>query len=212
MKTGWTENSSDTDTSRPKLKDAGIVKYPPSFSLPEKEEHTMAGENSSETTQYLTFRLQEEIYAVDVANIREILDFIAITKVPKSPEFMRGVINLRGSVVPVIDMKLKFGLPKTEKTVNTCIIVMEISVDGETVIIGSLADAVQEVLEMEPEQIEPAPRIGTRLNTEFIKGMGKRNDHFLMILDIDKIFSFDDITALHGDAETDGSDTLLEAS
>jgi purine-binding chemotaxis protein CheW len=174
--------------------------------------NTMAGENSNESTQYLTFRLQEEIYAVDVANIREILDFITITKVPKSPEFMRGVINLRGSVVPVIDMKLKFGLPQTEKTVNTCIIVMEISVDGETVIIGSLADAVQEVLEMEPDQIEPAPRIGTRLNTEFIKGMGKRNDQFLMILDIDKIFSFDDIDSLRGDGEMNGPDTLLEAS
>ncbi len=172
----------------------------------------MAGANINETTQYLTFRLQEEIYAVDVANIREILDFITITKVPKSPEFMRGVINLRGSVVPVIDMKLKFGLPKTEKTVNTCIIVMEISVDGETVIIGSLADAVQEVLEMEPEQIEPAPRIGTRLNTEFIKGMGKRNDQFLMILDIDRLFSFDEISALHDDAELNGPGRLLEAS
>ncbi len=109
-------------------------------------------------------------------------------------------------------MKLKFGLPKTEKTVNTCIIVMEISVDGETVIIGSLADAVQEVLEMEPEQIEPAPRIGTRLNTEFIKGMGKRNDQFLMILDIDRLFSFDEISALHDDAELNGPGRLLEAS
>lgn len=172
----------------------------------------MAEATTSETTQYLTFRLQEEIYAVDVANIREILDFSTITKVPKSPEFMRGVINLRGSVVPVIDMKLKFGLPTTEKTVNTCIIVMEISVDGETVIIGSLADAVQEVLEMEPEQIEPAPRIGTRLNTEFIKGMGKRNDQFLMILDIDKIFSCDEMTALHGNTQPNGPDILLEAS
>jgi purine-binding chemotaxis protein CheW len=179
--------------------------------MTEKEEYTMAEANSSETTQYLTFRLQEEIYAVDVANIREILDFITITKVPKSPEFMRGVINLRGSVVPVVDMKLKFGLPETEKTVNTCIIVMEISVDGETVIIGSLADAVQEVLEMEPDQIEPAPRIGTRLNTEFIRGMGKRNDQFIMILDIDRLFSFDDISALHGDAEVNGPGALLEA-
>jgi len=172
----------------------------------------MAGAIISETTQYLTFKLQEEIYAVDVANIREILDFISITKVPKSPEFMRGVINLRGSVVPVIDMKLKFGLPRTEKTVNTCIIVMEISVDGETVIIGSLADAVQEVLELEPDQIEPAPRIGTRLNTEFIKGMGKRNDQFLMILDINKLFTFDEIDALHGDTEANGPEALQQAS
>jgi purine-binding chemotaxis protein CheW len=154
-------------------------------------------------TQYLTFRLQEEVYAVDVANIREILDFTAVTKVPKTPEFMRGVINLRGSVVPVIDLKLKFGMPETERTVNTCIIVMELSVEDETVVIGSLADAVQEVLEIEPDQIEPAPKIGTSLKTDFIKGMGKHNDQFIMILDIDKIFSFTEIQNLADEGASD---------
>src|SRR6266498_2562149 len=104
-----------------------------------------------ETKQYLTFRLAEEIFAVDVAKVREILDFTAITKVPQTPDFMRGVINLRGSVVPVVDMKLKFGLERTEKTVDTCIIVIEIAIDGETTVVGSLADKVEEVLELEPE-------------------------------------------------------------
>jgi purine-binding chemotaxis protein CheW len=155
---------------------------------------SVAGIN--ETAQYLTFKLAEEVFAVDVANIREILDFPAVTKVPQTPEFMLGVINLRGSVVPVLDMRLKFGMPKTEKTVNTCIIVTEIELDGEAVVVGALSDSVQEVLELEPAQIEPAPKIGTRLNTDFIKGMGKHNEQFLMILDINKIMNFDELAAI----------------
>lgn len=156
----------------------------------------------NEATQFLTFRLQDEIYAVDVANIREILDFTTVTKVPRTPSFMRGVINLRGNVVPVIDMKLKFGMSDTEKTVNTCIIVMEVSMDDETVVLGCLADAVQEVLDLDPEQIEPAPRIGMRLNTDFIKGMGKHNEQFIIILDITRIFSCDELQSLLDDTET----------
>ncbi len=143
----------------------------------------------TETTQYLSFKLGEEIFAVDVAKVREILDVIAITKVPQTPDFMRGVINLRGSVVPVMDMRLKFGMPPTERTVNTCIIVMEVTQDGEAMVLGSLADSVQEVLDLEPDQIEQAPRIGTKLRSDFIKGMGKHNDRFIIILDIDRIFN-----------------------
>jgi purine-binding chemotaxis protein CheW len=148
----------------------------------------------TETVQCLTFKLSEEIFAVDVAKVREILDFTSVTKVPQTPDFMRGVINLRGSVVPVVDMRLKFGMSGTEKTVNTCIIVMEISLDGETAVVGALADSVQEVLELEPDQIEAAPRIGTKLNTDFLVGMGKHNDTFIMILNIDKVFTFEEIT------------------
>ena len=147
----------------------------------------------TETRQYLTFKLDEEIFAVDVAKVREILEFTTITKVPQTPGFMRGVINLRGSVVPVMDMRLKFGMPETEKTVNTCIIVVEVNHEGETIIIGALADSVQEVFELEPEQVEPAPRIGTKLNTDFILGMGKHDGQFIMILDIDCTFTSEDI-------------------
>jgi purine-binding chemotaxis protein CheW len=111
---------------------------------------------------------------------------------------MRGVINLRGSVVPVIDMRLKFGMTETERTVNTCIIVVEVTMDGETVVLGSLADSVQEVIEMEPDSIEEAPHIGTHLNTEFIKGMGKHDGRFVMILDIDKIFSEQELDSVIG--------------
>jgi purine-binding chemotaxis protein CheW len=149
-----------------------------------------------ETTQYLTFKLDEEIFALDISKVREVLDFTTITKVPRTPAFMRGVINLRGSVVPVVDMRLKFGMPATEKTVNTCIIIVEISLDGETTVLGALADSVQEVMDLEPDQIEPAPKIGTRLRTDFIRGMGKRDSNFIMILDIDKVFSSDELATV----------------
>lgn len=143
--------------------------------------------------QYLTFQLGEEIFALDVSNVREILEFTTVTKVPKTLDYMRGVINLRGSVVPVLDMRLKFGLAETKKTVNTCIIVVEVSFEGEQTVVGALVDSVQEVFELEPEQIEPAPRIGTQLRKDFIKGMGKKDDHFIMILDIDKVFSSEEL-------------------
>lgn len=150
----------------------------------------------TETVQYLTFKLADEVFALDVAKVREILEITTITKVPQTPEFMRGVINLRGSVVPVIDMRLKFGMSVTEQTVNTCIIVVEINLDGDTIVVGALADSVQEVVEMEPESIEAAPHIGARLNTDFIKGMGKYGSRFVMILDIDKLFSSDELADL----------------
>jgi len=150
----------------------------------------------TETVQYLTFKLADEVFALDVAKVREILEITAITKVPQTPAFMRGVINLRGSVVPVIDMRLKFGMSPIEQTVNTCIIVVEISMDGGTTVLGALADSVQEVVEMEPDSIEPAPHIGIRLNTEFIKGMGKVDGRFVMILDIDRVFSSDELADL----------------
>ncbi|OPY05540.1 MAG: Chemotaxis protein CheW [Syntrophorhabdus sp. PtaB.Bin184] len=148
------------------------------------------------TRQYLTFQLGEEIFAIDVANVREILEFNSVTRVPKSPEYMRGVINLRGSVVPVFDMRLKFGMDRTERTINTCIVVVEVSYEGEDIIIGALVDSVQEVFELEADQIEPAPKIGTHLRTEFIRGMGKKDETFIIILDIDKVFSIEEITSI----------------
>lgn len=152
-------------------------------------------ENSlKESTTYLTFGLDEEVFALEVANVREVLDLATITRVPRTPEFMRGVINLRGGVVPVVDMRLKFNMPATEDTVDTCIIVIEVEVDSETIVIGALADAVREVFELRGEQIEPPPSIGTKLNTDFIRGMGKQDDHFIIILDIDKVFSAEEIT------------------
>ena len=164
---------------------------------------------TGKTIQYLAFRLGDEVYAVDVAKVREILDFPAITKVPRTPEFMRGVINLRGSVVPVVDMRLKFGMSRTEKSVNTCIVVVEALLENELTTIGALADSVQEVIELDPANIEPPPKIGSRLKVEFLKGMGKIGETFLMILDIDKVFSSSEILMVR-DAANTGKD-LVEA-
>lgn len=154
----------------------------------------MAAAGISETTQYLTFTLDEELFALDIAKVREVLDYTSITKVPQTPDFMRGVINLRGSVVPVVDMRSKFGMSVAETTVNTCIIIVEVEIDGDGTVLGAMADSVQEVLELAPEQIEPPPRIGSKLKTDFIKGMGKRDDHFVIILDIDKVFSASELS------------------
>lgn len=151
-----------------------------------------------EATQYLTFVLDDEVFAVDVARVREILEMPTITKVPQVQDFMRGVINLRGCVVPVIDLHMKFGMPVTEQTVNTCIIVVEVDMGGENFVLGALADSVQEVIEMEPAEIEAPPHIGTHLRTEFLKGMGKHNEHFIMILDIDKVFSDAELATVSG--------------
>ena len=156
----------------------------------------------TDTRQYLTFVLGEEVFALDVSRVREILEFTTVTKVPRTPDYMKGVINLRGSVVPVFDMRLKFGLAEIEKTVDTCIVVVEVTCDGETTVIGALVDSVREVFEVEPDQIEPPPKIGTQLRTDFVKGMGKKDDRFVIILDIDKVFSSDELVAVQG-METD---------
>ncbi len=161
----------------------------------------MSETDTIQAGQYLSFKLEAEIFALGITQVREVLEFDKVTKVPQTPEMMRGVINLRGSVVPVIDLKLKFGMGPTEKTVNTCVIIVELDLDGETALIGALADSVQEVIDLEPSQIEPPPRIGTRLNTELIRGMGKRGDDFIIILEIKKVFTMDDLELLQNVAE-----------
>ena len=147
----------------------------------------------TETRQYLTFKLGDEVFGIDVAKVREVLDFTKITKVPRTPDFMSGVINLRGNVVPVVDLRLCFEMSRTQKTVNTCIVVVEVLLEGESTIIGALADSVEEVIDLEPDQIEPAPKIGVQIRTDFIKGMGKRDAQFIMILDIDRVFSAEEL-------------------
>ena len=156
----------------------------------------MSDEYATATSQYLTFTLVEEQYAVEVYDVKEVLEYTSVTRVPRTQDFMRGVINLRGSVVPVIDLRLKFGMGETEKTIETSIIVMEVEIGGEKVTVGTLADSVQEVINLDDSQIEPAPQIGTRINTEFIRGIGKQEERFIIILDIDRIFSEEELTAV----------------
>jgi purine-binding chemotaxis protein CheW len=156
----------------------------------------MSASEITETRQYLTFKLGNEIFATDVAKVREVLEITDITEIPRTPDFMSGVINLRGSVVPVVDLRLCLDLPKTVKTRNTCIVVVEVLIENESTVIGALADSVEEVIDLEPNQIQPPPRIGIHIRTEFIKGMGKRENQFVMILDIDRVFSAEQLAAV----------------
>ncbi|MEJ1239275.1 chemotaxis protein CheW [Chryseolinea sp. T2] len=151
---------------------------------------------SAVTQSYLTFRLDDELFATSVINVIEILELTRITKVPRSPSFMRGVINLRGTVLPVIDARQKFGLDKTPDTVNTCILVLNIQIDNEKLTVGALVDAVQEVLDIDISTIQPAPSIGSRYKSEFIDGMVKGNDKFIMLLNVSKVFSSEEVSIL----------------
>ncbi len=148
------------------------------------------------TDQYLTFTLAEETFAIEIVKVREVIDYVHLTRVPRMPVFLRGVINLRGSVVPVIDLRLILSMPSVEKTVDTCIIIAEVNMDGEPLHLGMLADSVQEVIDIDPSQIDPPPRLGSMLNTDFIRGMGKRGEGFFIILNIDQVLSSDDIAGL----------------
>lgn len=161
----------------------------------------------TESALYLTFKLDEEVFAFDVRQVREILDMTQITRVPRAPDFMRGVINVRGSVVPVVDLRKKFGLPPVDNTVNTRIVVMEVAIGGDASTLGAIADSVHDVVELEPGQIEEPPKIGTRWRTEFIKGIGKREEAFIIIIDIDRLFSSDELAVVQ---DTSGADYAME--
>lgn len=143
--------------------------------------------------QYVTFGLGEELFGIEVTRAREILSLVSVTKVPQTPDYLLGVINLRGQVVPVVDLRIKLGIPEAEMTRDSCIIVMEVQVDGEVLIVGGLADSVREVLELHDDQIEPPPRMGLKLKTEFIAGMGKVDEQFLILLEIDRVFSSEEL-------------------
>lgn len=162
---------------------------------------------SESTNQYLTFTLGDEVFALDIASVREVLEYTTITKVPRTPEAIRGVINLRGRAVPVVDVRLKFGMPETERTVNTCIIIVEVRLGGEETVLGALADSVKEVMDIEPKDIEPAPRMGTSIRADFIQGIGKQGDDFIILLDIDRVFTEDELSV----AEEMGEDSQSAA-
>lgn len=149
----------------------------------------MESQSTNAISQYLTFKLDQELFAVEIGRVREVLEFSTMTKVPRTPDFMRGVINLRGNVVPVVDVRLKLGLGMTDKTVETCVVISEISVDGERTVLGALVDSVQEVIDLDVNHLAPPPHLGSRIDSSVIRGMGKRDDHFIMILDLDRVFT-----------------------
>jgi len=148
---------------------------------------------SAESRQYMTFKLGDELFAIDVAQVREVLEVSQITKVPNAPAYMRGVVNVRGQATPVVDLRLKFGLPEAPATVHTRIIVMELEIGGESTVLGGIADSVHEVIELEPAGIAPPPRIAMRWRSDFIRGMGRRGEDFVIILDVNAVFSSDDL-------------------
>lgn len=162
----------------------------------------MTMEAQAGSNQYLTFNLDGEMFALPVTQVREILEFTPMTRIPQTPDYMRGVINVRDKVVPVIDMRTKFGLAQIAETVDTCIIIVQVQIEGESTMVGALVDSVQEVLELSADQIEAPPRMGTRLNTDFLHGMAKIAENFAMILDIDKVFSSDGLAILQQKANT----------
>ena len=147
---------------------------------------------TSAITSFITFKLGDELFAIDVARVREVLDLTEITRVPTSPPYMRGVVNVRGSAIPVVDLRHKFGLPPTPDTVNTRIVVLELELDGETAVVGGLADSVHEVLDLERSQIREPPRLAMRWRADMIEGLGKKADQFIIVLDIGRVFSTDD--------------------
>ena len=156
------------------------------------EQTIISQQQSQRAGKYLTFFLAEETYGLEILKVREIIGLMDITAVPRTPEFVKGVINLRGKVIPVIDLRLKFGMDEAEVTEETCMIVVD--VDG--IEMSIVVDKVSEVLNIAVDEIEDAPSFGTSVNTDFILGMAKANDQVTILLDIFKVLSATDIAAV----------------
>jgi purine-binding chemotaxis protein CheW len=157
-----------------------------------------SGEKSSaleeQTQQYLTFMLGGEMFAIGILAIKEIIEYASLTEVPMMPPYVRGVINLRGAVVPVADLSVRFGRSAAAVTKRTCIVIVEIVANGERQDVGVVVDAVNEVLDMPGSEIEPPPAFGAKIRTDFIRGMGKMNGKFVILLDVNHVLAFDEIT------------------
>ncbi|MFP4672827.1 MAG: chemotaxis protein CheW [Desulfohalobiaceae bacterium] len=169
----------------------------------------MTNTDSSQNSTYLTFYLDQDLFGLNIDTVREVLEYTKITKVPRTADYMRGVINVRGHAVPVVDLRLKFGLQEGEQTVDTCIIIVELQLEGESSTMGILVDGVQEVLDIPAEQIEKPPRLGNRIDTQFIKGIGKLEDRFVIILDIQSVFTAEELSGI---VETGGDADLSQSA
>lgn len=160
-------------------------------------------ENITETIQsFLSFKLGDELFAIHVMKIMEILEVPKITRVPHAPDFLKGVINLRGAVLPVIDGRIKFGMTSIEFSVNTCILVLKVTIKNDDIMVGALVDSVLEVFEIESSVIQSSPSIGTKYKADFIQGMIKENDRFIMLLNIDNVFSSNELETITESKET----------
>ena len=159
--------------------------------------------------KYLTFALGPEEYGLEILKVREIIGYMDITAVPQTPEYVKGVINLRGQVIPVIDLRAKFGMETTDVTEETCIIVVEITQGSRKFNTGIVVDHVSEVLDIAGDDIEESPQFGASVNTDFILGMGKIENSVKILLDIDKVLAGDDLTGFVGEFDNESSDNLL---
>ena len=155
--------------------------------------------HQNKSGSYLSFKLGSEIFAVHVNDVLNILEMTKITSIPKAPVYLKGVINLRGMVLPIVDARIKFNMSEQEYSTNTCIIVMDLDYNGELVHVGFIVDQVLEVLELEEEGIEPAPSLGANYKAEFITGMARADEEFVMLLNMAKIFSFDEMSMLQSE-------------
>jgi len=170
--------------------------------------------SENDRRQFLSFSLRGSDYAVGILQVKEILQYETVTRVPSVPASVRGVINLRGAVVPVIDLAVKLGLPPTQVTRRTCILIVEAALGDERTVLGVMADAVREVLELGPEEIEPTPAFGTEVRVEFLLGMGKAGRGFVLLLDLDRVVSAGDraLAAQVGQADEAASALLAAAA
>jgi len=149
----------------------------------------------TESTQYLTFTLADDEYAISVLRVKEIIKHDTVTQVPATPAWVRGVVNLRGGAVPVVDLAVKFGMPERPVTARTCIVVVETVLNGKEAVMGLMADAVNEVLDITASEIQPAPAFGTRVRVDYLKGMGRSGTKFVLMLDVDRVLSADELIA-----------------
>ena len=164
-----------------------------------KADNTQLAEaTQQELQQYLTFMLGGEIFAIGILSIKEIIEYGQLTEVPRMPEFIRGVINLRGAVVPVIDLGARFGKQPALISRRTCVVIIEVQFEGEQQVVGVMVDAVNEVLDIPADQVEPAPTFGANIRADFIQGMGKVEGRFVIILNVDHVLSLDEMSTLAG--------------
>ncbi|MEW5903410.1 MAG: chemotaxis protein CheW [Pseudomonadota bacterium] len=168
--------------------------------LPVAATPVAAGMTGEEQNQYLTFMLGGEVFAIGILAIKEIIEYGQLTEVPRMPSFIRGVINLRGAVVPVIDLGARFGKKSTDIGRRTCVVIIEIAHEGEQQVVGVMVDAVNEVLDIAASEIEPPPSFGAKIRADFIRGMGKVDGKFVIILDVAHVLSVDEMAELAGNA------------
>ena len=156
----------------------------------------LASGSAEQAQQYLTFVLAGEVFAMGILAIKEIIEYADLTEVPMMPGYVRGVINLRGAVVPVIDLSVRFGKPSSPVTKRTCIVIVEIEARNERHVLGVVVDAVNAVLDIPPSEVEPPPAFGASIRADFIRGMGKVNGRFVILLDVDHVLAADEMDVL----------------